>query len=194
MRALSLNEVSTTTRASGASDEIRRVAATPSTFGIARAMSTTSGCSAIAAATPSAPSAAVPTTSMPSVLSSRRARPSRTTAWAAQSSTRILPSWVIAGSYYPSLIAESTSCQRTLLASGRPNERPPHGSTAGPAHERHSRRHGGQPHADAGPPVALYDATQPSHPLGAVAPGEIPVVPPRPHLLAPRPGGAGAGR
>src|SRR3954447_19265498 len=42
----------------------------------------------------------------------------------------------MAGSYYPSLIAESTSCQRTLLASGRPNERPPHGSTAGPAHER----------------------------------------------------------
>src|SRR4051812_17714249 len=42
----------------------------------------------------------------------------------------------MAGSYYPSLIAYSTSCQRTLLASGRPNERPPHGSTAGPAHER----------------------------------------------------------
>src|SRR3954449_6533732 len=101
----------------------------------------------------------------------------------------------MAGSYYPSLIAYSTSCQRTLLASGRPNERPPHGSTAGPAHERHSKRHGGQRHADAGPPVALYVATQSSHPLDAVAPpGEIPVVPPRPHLLAPRAGGTGAGR
>src|SRR3954453_6765230 len=42
----------------------------------------------------------------------------------------------MAGSYYPCLIAYSTSCQRTLLASGRPNERPPPGSTAGPAHER----------------------------------------------------------
>src|SRR3954453_20076577 len=42
----------------------------------------------------------------------------------------------MAGSYYPCLIAYSTSCQRILLASGRPNERPPPGSTAGPAHER----------------------------------------------------------
>src|SRR4051795_3763028 len=42
----------------------------------------------------------------------------------------------MAGSYYPCLIAYSTSCQRTLLASGRPNERPPPGSTAGPAHKR----------------------------------------------------------
>src|SRR3954452_4646944 len=128
MRALSLNDVSTTTRASGASDEMRRVAPTPSRFGIARSIRITSGRSCTAATTPSSPSAALPTTSMPSVLSSSRARPSRTTAWSSQSSTRIAGPGAMAGSYYPSLIAMPTSCQRSLRSSGPP--RAPHRGSA----------------------------------------------------------------
>src|SRR3954451_3183906 len=100
----------------------------------------------------------------------------------------------MAGSYYPSLIAYSTSCQGTCSRQAGRTSAPSHGSTGGAAHDRYSGRHGGQRHADAGPPVALYDPTQPSYPLDAVAPpGEDPVVPPRPHLLAPRAGGGGRG-
>src|SRR3954469_23724109 len=133
MRALSLNDVSTTTWAFGASVEMRRVAPTPSRFGIARSMRITSGCSWTAAATPCSPSAALPTTSMPSVLSSSRARPSRTTAWSSQSSTRIGGPGAMARSYYPSPIALSTSCQPSLPSSGPPRA-PPTKAQRRPAH------------------------------------------------------------
>ena len=58
-------------------------------FGMSRSMSTTSGWSRRARATPSEPSAASPTTSMSSWRSKNVRRPIRTTAWSSTSRTRI---------------------------------------------------------------------------------------------------------
>src|SRR4051812_6402157 len=54
----------------------------------------------------------------------------------------------MAGSYYPSLIAESTSCQGTLLTSGRP-QAPPTPLGGRPGTEQELERHGAERHGDA---------------------------------------------
>src|SRR4051812_46509290 len=53
----------------------------------------------------------------------------------------------MAGSYYPSLIAESTSCQGTLLTSGRP-QAPPTRLGGRPGTEQELERHGAERHVD----------------------------------------------
>src|SRR6476660_995712 len=74
---------------SGRSALIRPMAVTPSMFGIRRSISTTSGSSRRAIATPSLPSAASPTTVMSSWRSKKTRRPIRTTEWSSTMSTRI---------------------------------------------------------------------------------------------------------
>jgi hypothetical protein len=74
---------------SGRSALIRPMAVTPSMFGMRRSMSTTSGRSRRAIATPSLPSAASPTTSMSSWRSKKTRSPMRTTEWSSTIRTRI---------------------------------------------------------------------------------------------------------
>ena len=92
MRSLSENDVSTSTWVDVPAARIRRVASTPSTPGICRSMTTTSGsCSRgdldrLARRRPP-----WPTTSMPSAPPSRSASPRRTTAWSSTRTTRTVP-------------------------------------------------------------------------------------------------------
>ena len=85
----SMNEVIVTISVSGRSALMRPMAVMPSMFGISRSISTTSGSSRRAIATPSEPSAASPTTSMSACRSKNILRPIRTTEWSSTMSTRI---------------------------------------------------------------------------------------------------------
>ena len=67
----------------------RRVASMPSTFGIARSMSTTSGFNDSASSIACAPSSASPTTSIPSTVARNVLSPPRTTGWSSAIRTRI---------------------------------------------------------------------------------------------------------
>src|SRR5262245_40158990 len=85
-----MNEVIVTISVSVRSALMRAIAVMPSMFGIRRSISTTSGSSRRAIATPSEPSDASPTTSMSSWRSKKVRSPVRTTAWSSTRSTRIL--------------------------------------------------------------------------------------------------------
>ena len=80
MRRLSENEVSTTTCASGLSATMRLVASMPSSTGMERSMSTTSGRSRAATATASSPSDTIATTSMSGAVDRSCSSPPRTIA------------------------------------------------------------------------------------------------------------------
>ena len=88
----SSNVVRTTTRteASCGSVVIRRVAVTPSTSGIFRSISTTSGRSSRARATASPPFWASPTTAMSGADSTSIRNPARSSAWSSASRTLII--------------------------------------------------------------------------------------------------------
>ena len=88
----SSNVVRTTTRtaASCGSAVIRRVAVRPSTSGMLRSISTTSGRSSRARATAVPPLGASPTIVMSSADSRSIRKPARTSAWSSASSTRII--------------------------------------------------------------------------------------------------------
>ena len=86
----SMNEVIVTISVSGRSALIRPIAVTPSMFGMSRSMSTTSGSSRRAIATPSDPSVASPTTSMSGCSSKNMRRPIRTTEWSSTMRTRMV--------------------------------------------------------------------------------------------------------
>src|SRR5436190_8849092 len=89
MRSRSENDVSTTTTASGSSERTRLIASMPSTLGIERSISTTSGLCSRHISTASAPSAAVPTTSRSPAVASSWDTPVRTTAWSSARRIRI---------------------------------------------------------------------------------------------------------
>src|SRR3954452_10749228 len=91
-RSSSRKLVSPITRAPGTWSRSSRMACTPSTRGITRSISTTSGRRRCAAAIASRPSPASPTTSMPSWSDRNVRSPSRTTAWSSTTSTRIASS------------------------------------------------------------------------------------------------------
>ena len=83
--------VSTTISVSGCAARIRRVASTPSTPGMRRSISTTSGRWRAASATASSPSVAAATGVMSGAASSSVISPSRTSAWSSTTITRTAP-------------------------------------------------------------------------------------------------------
>src|SRR3954451_21275649 len=85
-----MNEVSTTTRTSGCSLRSRRVVSTPSSTGIERSISTTSGRRSWARTSACCPSDAWPTTSRSAAVPIKATRPARTRWWSSTSSTVVL--------------------------------------------------------------------------------------------------------
>src|ERR687885_2510701 len=88
--------VRTTTRVSGASEEICRVASTPLMPGMFRSITTTSGADSLTSWTACAPPEASPTTCTRSCSSRSWRRPARKRSWSSTMRTRTA-SWVAAG-------------------------------------------------------------------------------------------------
>ena len=129
-RSSSPKLVSTITRAAGAASRSRGSAATPSSRGIARSSSTTSGAARHASATAASPSAASPTTSTSSWRSRNVRRPWRTTAWSSAIRTRITPA-TSSRTRVPSPTADSiverpAELRRALLHRGQAEPAPAH--------------------------------------------------------------------